>query len=131
MSDNNSVNTDDQIVGFKELLQTVRVIDSKNRQCKLGKCIDYELDDLMQSINEYKKVGKITIEIAIGIEEKNELSIQGSVKTSKPKGKTPKNPYYRDQKGHLYMDDPNQLKLISTRQVYDLQETHQKGALND
>lgn len=29
------------------------------------------------------------------------------------------------------MDDPNQLKLISSRQVFDLQETHQKGAIND
>ncbi len=85
----------------------------------------------MQAINEYNKGGKITIEINIGVEEKNELSIQANVKTSKPKGKIPKNPYFRDQKGHLYMDDPNQLKLISSRQVFDLQETHQKGAIND
>lgn len=129
MSDTNSL--DEQTVGFKELLLTTRTIDSKNRQVKLGKCIDFELDDLMQAINEYNKGGKITIEINIGIEEKNELSIQANVKTSKPKGKIPKNPYFRDQKGHLYMDDPNQLKLISSRQVFDLQETHQKGAIND
>ena len=71
----------------------------------------------MQSINEYNKGGKITIEIGIGVEEKNELSIQATVKTTKPKGKIPKNPYYRDQKGNLYMDDPNQLKIFSTRKV--------------
>lgn len=123
--------TDDQTVGFKELLLTTRVIDSKNRQCKLGKCIDYELDDLMQAINEYNKGGKITIEIGIGVEEKNELSIQATVKTSKPKGKIPKNPYFRDQKGHLYMDDPNQLKIFNPRKVVEIQETHQKGAIND
>lgn len=123
--------TDDQTVGFKELLLTTRVIDSKNRQVKLGKCIDFELEDLMQSINEYNKGGKITIEIGIGVEEKNELSIQATVKTTKPKVKIPKNPYYRDQKGNLYMDDPNQLKIFSTRKVVEIQETHQKGAIND
>lgn len=123
--------TDDQTVGFKELLLTTRVIDSKNRQVKLGKCIDFELEDLMQAINEYNKGGKITIEIGIGVEEKNELSIQATVKTTKPKGKIPKNPYYRDQKGNLYMDDPNQMKLFSTRPVVDIKEIHQKGAVND
>lgn len=45
MSDTNSL--DEQTVGFKELLLTTRTIDSKNRQVKLGKCIDFELDDLM------------------------------------------------------------------------------------
>lgn len=123
--------TDEQTIGFKELLLTTRTIDSKNRQVKLGKCIDFELQDLMQAINEYNKGEKINIEITIGVEEKNELSIQAVVKTSKPKGKTPKNPYYRDQKGNLYMDDPNQLKIFSTRQVVDITETHQKGAIND
>ena len=121
-------------IGFEQLLKTVRVINSKNKQQKLGDCINFELDDLMQAINEYNKGGKITIEIGIGIEEKNELSLQAIVKTTKPKGtkgKIPKNPFYRDQKGQLYLDDPNQLKLISLRQVYDLTETHQKGAKND
>ncbi len=121
----------EQAIGFKELLMTTRTIDSKNRQVKLGKCIDFELEDLMQAINEYNKGGKINIEITIGIEEKNELSIQATVKTSKPKGKTPKNPYYRDQKGNLYMDDPNQLKIFSSKTVVDIAETHQKGAVND
>lgn len=96
----------------------------------MGECIDFELDDLMQAVNEYNKGGKITIEIGIGIEEKNELSLQATVKTSKPKGKIPKNPFYRDQKGQLYLDDPNQLRLIP-RKVVEIQETHAKGAIND
>ena len=122
---------DNYKVGFKELLQTLRVIDSKNRQTKLGKCIDYEMEDLMQAINEYSKGGKVTIKICIGIEDKNELNLLATVKTSKPKGKIPRNPYYRDQKGQLYLDDPNQLKLFSTRQVVDLQEaTKEKGQEN-
>lgn len=29
------------------------------------------------------------------------------------------------------MDDPNQLKIFSTRQVVDITETHQKGVIND
>lgn len=122
---------DNQAVGFKELLLTTRTIDSKNRQVKLGKCIDFELQELMQAINEYNKGGSISIDIKIGVEEKNELSIQATVKTTKPKGKVPSNPYYRDQKGNLYMDDPNQLKIFSTRTVVDINETHHKGAVND
>ena len=94
---------DNQAVGFKELLLTTRTIDSKNRQVKLGKCIDFELQELMQAINEYNKGGSISIDIKIGVEEKNELSIQATVKTTKPKGKVPSNPYFRDQKGNLYM----------------------------
>lgn len=122
---------DNQAVGFKELLLTTRTIDSKNRQVKLGKCIDFELQELMQAINEYNKGGSISIDIKIGVEEKNELSIQATVKTTKPKGKVPSNPYFRDQKGNLYMDDPNQLKIFSTRTVVDINETHHKGAIND
>lgn len=119
---------EEQTVGFKELLLTTRVINSKNRQCKLGECIDFELEDLMQAINEYNKGGKITIEIGIGIEEKNEISIQANVKTQKPKGKIPKNPYFRDQRGKLYMDDPNQLKIFSTKNVVDIKEGETKNA---
>ena len=122
---------DNQAVGFKELLLTTRTIDSKNRQVKLGKCIDFELQELMQAINEYNKGGSISIDIKIGVEEKNELSIPATVKTTKPKGKVPSNPYFRDQKGNLYMDDPNQLKIFSTRTVVDINETHHKGAVND
>lgn len=123
--------TFEEKIGFDELLKTMRVINSKNKQQKLGDCINYELEDLMQSINEYNKGGKIVIEIAIGIEEKNELNLQAVVKTTKPKGKIPKNPYYRDQKGQLYLDDPNQLKLISSRQVYELGLTNKEGVIND
>lgn len=123
--------TFEEKIGFDELLKTMRVINSKNKQQKLGDCINYELEDLMQSINEYNKGGKIVIEIAIGIEEKNELNLQAVVKTTKPKGKIPKNPYYRDQKGQLYLDDPNQLKLISSKQVYELGLTNKEGVIND
>ena len=117
----------DDKIGFGELLKTLRVINSKNKQCKLGECIDFELDDLMQAVNEYNKGGKIAIEITIGIEEKNELSLQATVKTTKPKGKIPKNPFFRDQKGGLYLDDPTQLKLIDARKVVEIE----RGAIND
>ena len=120
----------EQAIGFNELLATTRTVNSKNRQVKLGKCIEDELEDLMYAINENNKGGKLNIEISINVEEGNELSIQATVKTTKPKRKTPKNPYYRDQKGNLYMDDPNQLKIFSS-QVVEIRETHQKGAIND
>lgn len=124
-------NEDDMRVKFPELLKGVRVIDSKNRQRKLGDCIDFELEDLMYAINEYNKSGKLVIELNIDVAERNELNIQAVVKTTKPRGKKPNNPYFRDQKGNLYMDDPNQIKLFNTSQVVEMRETHQKGAAND
>ncbi|MCD7740346.1 MAG: hypothetical protein LUH11_03250 [Candidatus Gastranaerophilales bacterium] len=125
-------NEREESIGFSELLKTVRVLDSNGKQTKLGKCIDFELDELMTAINEYNKGGKITIELGIGVEEKNELSLQAIVKTTKPKGRIPQNPFFRDQRGKLYFDDPNQLKLINSKQVYEIRETHAKGAnIND
>lgn len=122
--------SEQETVGFQELLSVLRVIDSRNKQTKLGKCIDYELEDLMQAINEYNKGGKLVVEINIGIEDKNELSFQAVVKTVKPKGKIPKNPLYMDRKGQLYLDDPDQLRLFSPS-VVNMNNTNEKGAVND
>lgn len=119
---------EEQEIGFQELMATIRTVNSKDRTMKLGDCIEFELKDLMSKINEYNKGGKIAIELFIDVAEKNELNIQANIKTTKPKGKKPSNPLYRDSKGSLYLDDPNQLKLIDTRKV---QELHNKGAANE
>ena len=101
-------------IGFNELLSTTRVVDSKNRQVKLGKCIDFELSELLQAINKLGKAGSMTIDLKILVGDGNELGIQATVKTKKPNRKTPTNPYYTDVHGNLYLDDPEQLRLFSS-----------------
>ena len=86
-------------IGFAEIAAITRTVNSKDRTMKLKDCIDFELRELMQKINEYNKGGKLTITLDIGIAEKNELNIQAEVKTQKPKGKKPSNAFYRDNKG--------------------------------
>lgn len=109
-------------IGFSEIAALTRTVNSKDRTMKLKDCIDFELRELMQKINEYNKGGKMTITLEIGIAEKNELNIQAEVKTQKPKGKKPANPFYRDSKGELYVDDPNQMHLLDTQTIRNLRE---------
>lgn len=113
-------------IGFAEISKTARVVNSRDRTMKLSDCIDFELKDLMQKVNEYNKGGKLTITIDIGIAEKNELNIQAEVKTTAPKGKKPSNPFYRDSKGELYLDDPNQMHLINPQAVRNLEDEREK-----
>ena len=116
-------------IGFAEIAAITRTVNSKDRTMKLKDCIDFELRELMQKINEYNKGGKLTITLDIGIAEKNELNIQAEVKTQKPKGKKPSNAFYRDNKGELYIDDPNQMHLIDPQIVKTLRE--EKGELGN
>lgn len=108
---------EEQPIGFAEVAELARVINSKDRSMKLSACIDFELNELMQKINEYNKGGKMTITIDIGIAEKNELNIQAEVKTTPPKGKKPSNPFFRDTKGKLYAADPVQPHLFDVAKI--------------
>jgi hypothetical protein len=112
-------------IGFPELLETIKTVNSKDKTMKLGDCIQFELSDLMQKINEYNKDGEITIKLRVNVEEKNELNLIADISSKKPKGSIKQNVFYRDTKGKLYLDDPNQLKLIDSRTVREL---HAKGA---
>ncbi|DAB04769.1 TPA: hypothetical protein CPT89_01170 [Candidatus Gastranaerophilales bacterium HUM_11] len=109
-------------IGFAEIAAMTRTVNSKDRAMKLKDCIDFELKNLLQKVNEYNKGGKLTITLDIGIAEKNELNIQAEVKINAPKGKKPNNSFYRDSKGELYLDDPNQMHLIDPQVVRNLRE---------
>lgn len=101
-------------IGFTEIAAVARVVNSKDRTMKLKDCIDFELRELMQKINEYNKGGKLTITLDIKIGDKNELDVQAEVATVKPKGKKPTNTFFRDNKGEIYLDVPEQLHVVST-----------------
>ena len=109
-------------IGFEEIAAITRTVNSKDRTMKLKDCINFELKDLMQKVNEYNKGGKLTITLEIGIGDKNELDFKAEVKATKPKGKKPSNIFYRDHKGELYLDDPNQMHLIDPQVVRNLRD---------
>lgn len=121
----------EQPIGFADLAAIARVINSKDRSMKLSDCIDFELKELMQKINEYNKAGKMTITIDIGIAEKNELDIQAEVKIAPPKGKKPSNAFFRDQRGRLFAADPmEQTHLFDMSKVRKQDPEERKEANN-
>lgn len=120
MVNENIENNIEKPIGFEEIAATARVVNSKDRTMKLKDCINFELKELMQKVNEYNKSGKLQINIDIGIGEKSELDIQAEVITKKPKGKKPSNTYYRDNKGEIYLDKAEQIHIVSTKEYREM-----------
>lgn len=53
MSNETIENNIEKPIGFAEIAATARVVNSKDRTMKLKDCIDFELKELMQKVNEY------------------------------------------------------------------------------
>ncbi|MEI7474720.1 MAG: hypothetical protein WCK67_08060 [bacterium] len=115
-------------IKFEELLETVKTVNSKDKTRLLGQCINDELTELLQKVNEYKKGAELNIKITIMQGDRNELNILADISKKVPKGKIKQNVFYQDSKGSLYMDDPSQLKLIDARKVESINE---RKAYND
>lgn len=109
-------------IRFEDLLETVKTVNAKDKTRFLGQCINDELTESLQKVNEYKKDAELTIKIKIHQADKNEINILADVSKKVPKGAIKQNVYYQDSKGGLYLDDPNQLKLIETRKVENINE---------
>ena len=109
-------------IRLKELLETVKTVNSKDKTMYLGDCINYELTEALQKVNEYKKGAELTIKIQIQQGDRNELNILADVSKKVPKGQIKQNTFYQDSKGVLYLDDPNQMKLLDVRKVENLSE---------
>lgn len=108
-------NTD---INFKGLLDTVKTRNSNDKQCKLCECIERELSEVLLKVFEYKKDGELKITLKIKAENGNEINILGSVDKKCPKGQIKQNTFYQDSRGRLYIDDPNQLKIIKNMDDY-------------
>ena len=107
---------------FEELLETVKTVDSKDKSKFLGRCINDELTEALQKVNEYKRNAELTIKIKINQGDRNELNILAEVSKKVPKGTIKHNVFYQDSKGGLYLDDPHQMKLLDARKVENLNE---------
>ena len=112
-------------IDFLGLLNTVKVRNSSDKQKKLGDCIEQELQEVLLKVFEYKKDGEIKITLKIKAENGNELNILGNVDKKAPKGQIKQNIFYQDSRGKLYLDDPNQMKIVKNLDDYKVQEAKQ------
>ena len=96
---------------FEHLLAEVRSVDNKDRTKYLIDCCNNNLKELMQAISKYSESGKMTITIDFQVAKKSkELNVVASVDIKKPKGKVDHNTFYRDEKGNIFLDDPELTK---------------------
>ena len=96
---------------FEHLMANVRSVDNKDRTKYLIDCCNNNLKELMQAISKYSESGKMTITIDFQVAKKSkELNVVASVDIKKPKGKVDHNTFYRDEKGNIYLDDPELTK---------------------
>lgn len=103
---------DDMQILFDQLLHEVRASNCNDRTRMLIDSMNDEIKDLMQAVNKYGKNGEITLNIKFKVIQANEMEICAEIKSKKPKGKATGTKMFTDQKGRLYLDDPNQMKLF-------------------
>lgn len=102
---------EDETLKFENLLAEVRSVDNKDRTKYLIDCCNNNLKELMQAISKYSESGKMTITIDFQVAKKSkELNVIATVDIKKPKGKVDHNTFYRDDKGNIYLDDPELTK---------------------
>lgn len=107
--------SEDETLKFEHLLAEVRSVDNKDRTKYLIDCCNNNLKELMQAISKYSESGKMTINLEFQVAKKSkELNIVATVEIKKPKGKITSNTFYRDEKGNIYLDDPELTKGNAT-----------------
>lgn len=116
-------------IKFEELIATIKTVNSRDKTRFLGDCINDELTEILQKVNEYKKGAELTIKIKIEQGDRNELNILADVSKKAPKGVIRQNVFYQNSKGALFLDDPSQLKLLDVRKVESINQ--RRGNDND
>lgn len=104
-------------ISFENILAEVRASNHNDRTRLLIDAVNDEIKDVMSAINKYGKNGKITIVLKFDCVQANEMTISAEVDGKKPKGQATGTKMFRDLKGRLYMDDPNQTKLFDANNV--------------
>jgi len=105
---------------FENILAEVRASDYNDRTKLLIDAVNNEIKDVMQAVNKYSKNGSIKITLNFTCVKANEMQISAEVEGKKPKGQATGTTMYRDLKGRLYMDDPNQMKLLDPQNVHKI-----------
>jgi len=99
------------------MLSAIRVIDDDDRVKSFKDCIQQTFETVSKKVTEYKRDGKLTIEMRFVNDKKNKntVNVFAEVKKTIPKG-SQCNSFYSDQRtGGLYYDDPNQLKMFTNK----------------
>lgn len=102
---------------FETMLAEVKCSNSKDRTRALIDAINDDIKEMMQAINKYGKNGKMVLTLKFNCVQANEMEISAELETKKPKGTAKGTQMFRDMKGRLYMDDPNQTKLFDVNNV--------------
>lgn len=105
----------DEKLKFKDMLLSLKVIDSNDRVKSLSDCIECEYEELVSKITEYNQDGEINIKLKFKVDKKTKhgIEIMGEVSKKSPRG-IPKNSFYRDARTNgLYLEDPDQMKLFT------------------
>ena len=96
---------------FEHLLAEVRSVDNKDRTKYLIDCLNNNLKELMQAVSKYGESGSMTLKMDFQVAKKSkELNIVAVVDIKKPKGKVDHNTFYRNDKGEIFLDDPELTK---------------------
>lgn len=114
-----SCSIDEEIL-FENILAEVRASDYNDRTKLLIDAVNNEIKDVMQAVNKYSKNGSIKITLNFTCVKANEMQISAEVEGKKPKGQATGTTMFRDLKGRLYMDDPNQMKLLDPQNVHKI-----------
>lgn len=112
----------DEEILFENILAEVRASDHSDRTRLLIDAVNSEIKDVMAAVNKYNSNGSIKITLRFDCVPKraNEMVISAEVEGKKPKGQATGTTMYRDLKGRLYMDDPNQMKLLDPQNIHKI-----------
>ncbi len=109
--------SDEQEILFENILAEVRASNCKDKTRFLIDSVNDEIKDVMQAINKYGKDGQIKITLKFKCVQANEMLISAEIEGKKPKGQATGTKMFRDLKGRLYLDDPNQMALFDKNNV--------------
>lgn len=109
--------SDEQEILFENILAEVRASNCKDKTRFLIDSINDEIKDVMQAINKYGKDGQIKITLKFKCVQANEMLVSAEIEGKKPKGQATGTKMFRDLKGRLYLDDPNQMALFDKNNV--------------
>lgn len=109
--------SDEEEILFENILAEVRASNCKDKTRFLIDSINDEIKDVMQAINKYGKDGQIKITLKFKCIQANEMLVSAEIEGKKPKGQATGTKMFRDLKGRLYLDDPNQMALFDKNNV--------------
>ena len=109
--------SNEQEILFENILAEVRASNCKDKTRFLIDSVNDEIKDVMQAINKYGKDGQIKITLKFKCVQANEMLVSAEIEGKKPKGQATGTKMFRDLKGRLYLDDPNQMALFDKNNV--------------